>query len=438
MSDLVRNSVLRSLRKLFGAGTTEAGTSDADLLGRFVQKRDESAFELLLWRHAGLVLAVCRQVLRDEQDAEDAFQATFLVLLRKAGAISRRESLPGWLHRVAYRVALRARARAGREKQRRQASDLDAVAAPAGAGGLEPDLAELLHAEVSRLPPRYRVPVVCCYLEGRTHEEAARELGWSKGTVAGRLARARALLARRLARRGVTLGAAGLAVDAAAGAGAAAAWGRQVARFLSVVRGLANGTQAAGLPAAALAEGVIDDMFRAKLRWAAAALLSLSVAGLGAGVVASRQPLGPRLGGEAAAERPAEDQPRAGKALPAARPADPLDDALRRVQVRRRLKTIGLALHNYHDAQGYLPPPASLGKDGKALLSWRVAILPYVEQDNLYRQFRLDEPWDSPHNKKLIARMPAVFGPAGQGAAAGRTAFQYIVGPGAVFSSRLL
>src|SRR6516164_334258 len=109
----VGDSLLTTIRKLLGTSTAD-GASDGELLRRFVQLRDEPAFELLVWRHAGLVLSVCRQVLRQEQAVEDAFQATFLLLARKAAGISRREALAGWLHRVAFRVAIRARRQAAR------------------------------------------------------------------------------------------------------------------------------------------------------------------------------------------------------------------------------------------------------------------------------------------------------------------------------------
>src|SRR5262249_368681 len=163
---------------------------------------DEGAFAALLARHGPMVLGVCRRVLRHTQDAEDAFQATFLVLARKAGAIGRREALGGWLYGVACRVAARARALLLRHRPtaHRPTADVPepvgAGAAVDGASGGEVRLA--LQEEVARLPAKYRGPVVLCYLEGRTHEEAALDLGWPVGTVKGRLARARELLRRRL------------------------------------------------------------------------------------------------------------------------------------------------------------------------------------------------------------------------------------------------
>jgi RNA polymerase sigma factor (sigma-70 family) len=173
--------VLRYFRKVLDAPPAE-GVPDAELLQRFVSGRDEAAFELLLWRHAALVLHVCQGVLRDSHAAEDAFQATFLALARKAGSLRRRESLAGWLYHVAYRVALKARARvAARRAHEAQARQRRAPASSAepAADAARRDLAPVLHEELNRLAARYRLPLVLCYLEGKTHAEAARQLGWA-------------------------------------------------------------------------------------------------------------------------------------------------------------------------------------------------------------------------------------------------------------------
>jgi RNA polymerase sigma factor (sigma-70 family) len=192
--------MVRRLRRL--ADPQAAGVSDAELLERYARSRDETAFELLLWRHGSMVHGVCRRLLRRAEDAEDAFQATFLTLVRKAATIRRGASLGAWLYQVAYRVALRARARA-------TAADTP-VAEPASAARCEEvdwrDLGSILDEEVRNLPARYRDTVILCFLEGRTHAEAARELRCPKGTVAIRLSRARKRLQARLTRRGITLG----------------------------------------------------------------------------------------------------------------------------------------------------------------------------------------------------------------------------------------
>src|SRR5262245_2156401 len=209
--------VLRYLRRVLDDPTAQ-GVGDADLLQRFAARRDEAAFELLLWRHAGMVLSVCRGVLRDHHLAEDAFQATFLALARKAGSIARRDAVAGWLYRVAYHAALKARGRRGRCPAPESLAEPDSL--PAREEGPDPaghDLAPLLHEELARLPDKYRTPLVLCFLEGQSHADAARQLGWPRGTVAGRVARAREILRQRLTRRGVVLSAAlfGTALTAA-------------------------------------------------------------------------------------------------------------------------------------------------------------------------------------------------------------------------------
>jgi RNA polymerase sigma-70 factor (ECF subfamily) len=197
-----------------------AGLTDGQLLESFLNRRDEAALEVLVRRHAPMAWGVCRRILRDHHDAEDAFQATFLVLVRRAASIVPREMVANWLYGVAHRTALKARAAAARRKVReRQVSDMpEPERAPPEVWH---DLRPVLDEELSRLPEKYRVPIVLCDLEGRTRKEAARQLGWPEGTVAGRLARARQALAAALSRRGVVLSGGVLAVTLAADATAA-------------------------------------------------------------------------------------------------------------------------------------------------------------------------------------------------------------------------
>lgn len=180
--------------------------TDAELLARFVEQGEQAAFEVVVRRHAPMILGVCRRMLRDEHAAEDALQAVFVVLLRKAAAIARPDLLANWLYGVAFRIARKARNKAGRE----QAGEI--LLEPAD----EPDLRSgperreinaVLDEELNLLPARYRLPLVICYLDGKTHVEAARLLGCPCGSVADRLARGRAELRRRLLRRGLVLSA---------------------------------------------------------------------------------------------------------------------------------------------------------------------------------------------------------------------------------------
>jgi RNA polymerase sigma factor (sigma-70 family) len=281
------HTALHHLRRLIDA--PEAGVSDAQLVERFVSTRDEAAFELLVRRHERLVLNVCRRVLHDPHDAADAFQATFLVLVRKAAAIGKRGSVAGWLYKVAYRVALRARTGAANRAAHEQLGrDLAALPAPETPDAAWRELRPLLDQEVSRLPEKYRVPVVLCYLESRTYEEAARQLGCSRGTVSTRLTRARELLRRRLARRGLTLSAALLATLLIERAASGAAPVGLADAAVRIARGVAAGRAAAGLVSAkvvSLTEGALHAMFATKLKVLTSVLLAVAVVGAGAGIL---------------------------------------------------------------------------------------------------------------------------------------------------------
>jgi RNA polymerase sigma factor (sigma-70 family) len=273
--------ILRYIRQLVRTdGGGEHG--DRELLGQFIARRDEAAFAALLARHGPLVLAVCRQVLRDAHDAEDAFQATFLVLARKAASIRRHESLAAWLHRVALNVARSARAGTARRRAREREAALMPRSEPDG-DGVSPEWQPLLHEEVSRLPAKYRVPVVLCYLEGKTHDETAHQLGWPLGTVKGRLARARDLLRSRLVRRGVALSASGLAVLLSRGAAEAA-----VPDVLAQATARAVLAGAAPAPVVALAEGVVRAMFFTRIKTVVLAVLAVAALGTGGGMLAYR------------------------------------------------------------------------------------------------------------------------------------------------------
>jgi RNA polymerase sigma factor (sigma-70 family) len=195
-----RLGALRHIQWLFSDGSA-AGASDTQLLGRFAAHRDEGAFAALMARHGPMVMAVCRGVLRDLPDAEDAFQATFLVLARKAGSAWVEGQLGGWLHRVAYRIAVRASIDAARRRAHERQSAVVA-AMRISQGNSDQDLQPALHEELARLPAKLRVPVVLCCLEGLTHAQAALELRCGEATVRRRLSGARDRLRNRLVRRG--------------------------------------------------------------------------------------------------------------------------------------------------------------------------------------------------------------------------------------------
>jgi RNA polymerase sigma factor (sigma-70 family) len=301
MADPYLMTVLRHLRGL--AGTNHDGDrSDSHLLQQFVARRDEDAFSALLRRHGPLVLGVCRQVLRNVHDAEDVFQATFLVLARKAASIRTHEALGAWLYRVALNLARTARAGTAQRRtwERRAATMPSAQSAEESPSS---DWQPLLHEEVNRLPEKYRVPVVLCYLKGQTHAQAARQLGWPVGTVKGRLARARHLLRTRLARRGVTLSAGGLAGVWSSGPVSAAVPAALLDTTLKTVLLFTAGQTLAATAIAAravfLAQGALKTM--AATRWTLVAwlLLTLGAMGVGGGLLAVYT-----QGGERPGDRP--------------------------------------------------------------------------------------------------------------------------------------
>jgi RNA polymerase sigma factor (sigma-70 family) len=268
----------RQARGLFGAAAAE-WLSDRALLERFAAAGDEEAFAALVRRHGPMVLCTCRRLLGNAHDAEDVFQATFLVLARKAAATPWQESAAGWLHETACRLALNARRSAGRRRahEARAAGPIPDAAPPD-----EISLHEaraLLTEELGRLPEALRTPLVLCYLEGATQEAAARLAGWSLSTLKRRLRRGLGLLQRRLRSRGVALGAVltvTLLPDARASAAVLGAAARAGVLFRA---GLAAGSRADR--AAALADGLMKTMFLARVRFAAALVLAAALAVVG-------------------------------------------------------------------------------------------------------------------------------------------------------------
>jgi RNA polymerase sigma factor (sigma-70 family) len=562
---------LRQIRKLVLA-RCPTPLPDAELLQQFIAEGDEAAFAALVQRHGTMVLGVCRGVLHHQQDAEDVFQATFLVLARRAHTIRKQQSLGSWLHGVAFRLALRARAQARRRQGREQLAALSADAGAADDLTLR-ELRVILHEELHRLPEKYRAPLLLCYWEGKTRDEAADQLGMTGNAFKKYLERARNLLGSRLARRGLAPSAALFATlfsDHVARATVSGLLTRTTAEA-AVTFAAAKAASAPGAATAAvtLAEGAIRAMYMTK--WATLIVLVISLGGLGTGVslvaqhaLQGQAPLG--IAARGLGQQP-KQQPKAtartqtdkerlvgtwrvtqgrgdGKDLPPdfvlltrltftkegklvftvadeskegkyklvepgqidltlfsakeelshgiykfegkdrlrlclgenaadgkrpaeftgekpglillvlarARPGeekltpaeiakykdsvDKLREAAARTVSANNLRQIGIAMHLYHDANKALPLHAIYSKDGKTpLLSWRVAILPYIEQLPLYNEFKLDEPWDSPHNKKLIPRMPRTYVPPGAAAKKepGLTYYQVFTGPGTLF-----
>jgi RNA polymerase sigma factor (sigma-70 family) len=198
-----RDAALVEIRRLFEVGTT-SGLTDAELIARFNDREaatSEHSFAALVERHAPMVYRVCRSTLRDPNDADDAFQATFLVLARKASTLGTHETIGPWLHLVARRASSTLRSEAARRRAREEAASALSRPEPSQSDGLE--VAQAVHEEIDRLPGTYRSAVVLCLLEGLTQEQAAQRLGWAAGTVRSRLARGRERLRWRLTRRGL-------------------------------------------------------------------------------------------------------------------------------------------------------------------------------------------------------------------------------------------
>jgi RNA polymerase sigma factor (sigma-70 family) len=286
--------LLRQVRTLFAVGTV-GGLTDGELLERYKTsdgEMAEPAFAALVERHGSMVLRVCRVVLRDEHEARDAFQATFLILVRKAGTLRVRDSLGPWLHQVALRVASCTRSGiARRQRHERMAGELAAARSPEGPD--HGDLKAVLHEEIDRLPERLRAPVVLCFLEGLTREQAARRLGWPLGTVQSRLARGRDRLRDRLTRRGLAPAVALSRATFSGGAVVAQVPGELINPLIRAATHFAAGNAAPAevVSAAilALTEGVLTTMMLTKLKMAGIALLLIGLAATGAGLWASQE-----------------------------------------------------------------------------------------------------------------------------------------------------
>jgi RNA polymerase sigma factor (sigma-70 family) len=287
MAHVAWMSILRHIRRL-GVTGVSADVSDTDLMYRFIVDRDENAFAALIGRHGPMVWGVCRRLLPLAADAEDAFQATFLVLVRKASSLRQPDSVGPWLHGVAHRVAIRLR----KDAARRRAKERPLVDPPAARVPSDTDRNELrllLDEEVNRLPAHYRVAFVLCQLEGLTNDEAARLLGCPGGTVLSRLSRAREQLRQRLTRRGVSLSGAALSVAILETARAA-----PVPAELAAATAHLGPVFSAGVAcvdptnASILAEGVMTTMSLTKLQLTAVVLVAFGLFGAGSGIFVRR------------------------------------------------------------------------------------------------------------------------------------------------------
>jgi RNA polymerase sigma factor (sigma-70 family) len=340
----------RHLRDLFGAGSV-IGLGDGQLLARYSSSKDEAAFEALVSRHGPMVLATCRAILKNEHDVEDAFQATFLVLAKKARSIRGGDALGGWLHRVAYRASVKASIEA---KRRRQKEAEASAMAPLDASrpGFETELKPILHEEIDRLPEGHRLPVVLCDLEGLTYEQAAEQLRWTVPTLRCRLAKARQRLKVRLTRRGVTSLAVGVSL-APKGASASV----PAALIRSTVLAATGGSASGG--AALLTHAILRGMLMTKIKIAStAALAALALASAGIYAAGAGRPDDPKPVMKSKADLTA-------KAAPIARkPAEMVEIKGRVVSPDGKPVAGALVKGAYVDRESKPLPQATSGPDG--------------------------------------------------------------------------
>jgi RNA polymerase sigma factor (sigma-70 family) len=285
---MAENSVNGVIRRLRRAALRRdlADSTDGELLEQYLAGREETAFELLLRRHGAMVLGVCRRVLRNEADAEDAFQATFLVFVRKAASIRSRATIGNWLYGVAHNTALKAKAmNHQRRAKEREAGSVPKDAPPSDA---RQEMVALLDGELSSLPDKYRIPIVLCDLEGRTILDAARHLGWPQGTVATRLSRGRARLAQLMTKKGLTFAGGLLPAAISQAASSVIVPPSLVASTVQAATAVAAGQAAAASVILAevttLADMVVSAMLTRRLRGMAIVLLATMALG-SAGVV---------------------------------------------------------------------------------------------------------------------------------------------------------
>ncbi|WP_237729252.1 sigma-70 family RNA polymerase sigma factor [Schlesneria paludicola] len=394
--------------------------TDVELLRQFVETNDPAAMEAIISRHGPLVMGLCRRVLKNEHDVADAFQATFLILLKKAGTLDQFTSLAGWLYGVAHRVTLKSKARSlWRQKREASGTPMTPIAPVT-----DDETLNLIHDEICKLPEKFRLPLILCCLEGATRESAAEQLGWSPGSLKGRLERARALLQTRLRNRGVVYSLTALSTVLAQQAVAEVpiALASSTVSTLSLV---GVGQQIIGgvisSEVVALTQGVLVAMANAKIKSLGIAVV-LSLLMTTATVVTIRNLV-------TSLQRKTPDPV---AAVEIHHPGVNLtldEEGMAKERSKRHVKFMGLAMHNYLAMYGSFPASASYSKTGQPLLSWRVHVLPFIDQNDLYKQFKLDEPWDSPHNIKLVPQMPDIYAESATARSTGQTHWQVFVGP---------
>jgi RNA polymerase sigma factor (sigma-70 family) len=340
MADRSLTQAARQLLRHLSRQVETPPSSDAQLLAQFVERRDEDAFAELVKRHGPMVLGICRRILQQVHDAEDAFQATFLLLARKAATIRSQDSLASWLGRVACRVALSAREKVARQ----QSSERQVTSMPPSDAGPDhgwEEVCKVLDEELHRLPTKYHAPLLLCYLQGKTYEEATQELRSPLGTLKKRLGRARELLRQRLVRRGISLSSAALAALLTEKTAPAAVTSSLFQATVREAVQFAAGQAPVSASVLNLVEGAQNAMRITKIKLLAAIIVMVSVLGGGGGAliyqaVAARPPAEIADAGEPSAPAPGDPAPPTSRPV-ADVPMDPLPEgAIARLGTLRR------------------------------------------------------------------------------------------------------
>ncbi len=373
--------------------------TDKELLALFARSRNEDAFAELIARHGPMVLRVCQQLLVSEQDAEDAFQAVFLVLARKAGSVAWHSSIANWLYGVAWRISRRATRRTAKRIER--SCDMEDFADNNEQSSTAVDVAEqLLYPALYKLGAKYREPIVLCHLQGKTRSEAAEALGVTESVVKGRLERGREMLRKLLAKEGVatlSLLASGLLASRIAHSAIPSATSISLIRASTV---LASGTSSVSVSANSinLAKREVLQMmitFQVKL---AAIILGLTCAA-GTGVLLVAQTTSPSKSGKAENEVPVAEWKQ-------------LDATQRDMLTKSNLNALVKAVHQYVDDHNGMLPPAAVPNPNLSMekrLSGFVLLLPYLNEKQLYDSIDLTKAWDDPANAKAAKAIVATF-----------------------------
>ncbi|QVL31292.1 sigma-70 family RNA polymerase sigma factor [Telmatocola sphagniphila] len=390
---------------------------DGCLWDRYVQTGDQHAFEILVYRHGPMVLACAYRMLSNRTDSEDVFQATFLSLARSKHRIRDSKALSSWLYKTTFRSALKLRNRTRPTEQLLEET--------LSSDGNETDLAwrevkGALDEELQKLPERLRLPLLLCYLQGLSRDEAAKQLGWSFTLLKRRLEEGRRVLRVRLERRGIS--AAGLALAVLLPQALQAMVSPTLVNSCLALIFCKETTVPAAIAAltlttSAITKGLVMKAIATTVLCAGLGIWSYTTMGQGIGLIPPEKGINKGVPGTLGDSSQAENAPQERTA-----------SNTQQLRSLNNLKQIAIAILNYEAAYGYLPAD-TVDQDGKALLSWRIELLPYLGRADLYNQFKRDQAWDSEHNLKLLAKMPDVYRVGFEAKDSTHTYYQVFAGP---------